>query len=223
MKPLAIAGRAKEKGLDVIGICDHNSVRNVAAVCRVCGHEGPAVIRGVEVCSEEEVHMLGLFDREEDMRRMQQLIDENLQNRNNPERFGKQLVCDEHDAVVGRDTRLLIGATTLKVERVVDAIHDLGGLAIASHVDRERFSIISQLGFVPEGLRIDALEVSPLHSIVEARDCFPQIEGYPLLQFSDAHRLGDIGAVSTAFTGASPCLSEFRKALLGEDGREILN
>ena len=70
MTPMGIAREAKKKGLDVIGICDHNSTRNTAAVRRACDREGIALIAGVEVCSQEEVHMLGLFDQEESLHEM---------------------------------------------------------------------------------------------------------------------------------------------------------
>ncbi|MHC4596838.1 MAG: PHP domain-containing protein [Planctomycetota bacterium] len=223
MRPLAIVRQAKKRGLDVIGICDHNSTRNVAAVRQAGRREELTVIGGVEVCSREEAHILGLFDEEESLREMQRLIDENLDGENNPELFGEQYLCDESGLVVGQETRLLIGATKLSVEEVVESVHGFGGLAIASHVDRECFSLISQLGFVPEGLQIDALEVSMLHSIAEARDCFPQTRDYPLVCFSDAHQLDKVGAAFTAFTGDSPSVMELRKALLGEDRRGVIN
>lgn len=223
MKPQAIVRRARENMVDVIGICDHNSTRNVEAVREAGRREGLAVIGGIEIASEEEVHILGLFDKEESLRDMQRLIDQNLQGENNAEFFGEQHVCDEHDAMLDCETKLLIGATTMSIEKVVESIHYLGGLAIASHVDRESFSLLGNLGFVPEGLKIDALEVSPRHSTAEARDSFPETRDYPLVRFSDAHKLADIGMAVTTFIGASPCVSELGKALLGEEGRRIVN
>jgi PHP family Zn ribbon phosphoesterase len=222
MRPKAIVTQAKIKGLDIIGICDHNSTRNVAAVRRACEGGVIAVIGGVEVCSEEEVHILALFDEEESLHQMQKLIDENLHGENNPEYFGEQLLCNERDDIIGSENRMLIGATKLKVAEIVENIHELGGLAVASHVDREAFSLIGQLGFVPYGLEIDACEISPLHSIKEARDSIPQISGYTLVRSSDAHRLEDIGRVSITFTGTSPCAEELGRALHSEDGREVV-
>ncbi len=223
MTPLAIVSEAKKKGLDVIGICDHNSTKNVGAVRQAGRRKGLAVIGGIEVCSQEEVHILGLFDEEKSLRDMQKLIDQNLHGENNPDIFGQQYLCDEHDVIVGREAKLLIGATGLSVEEVVESIHRLGGLAIASHVDRGSFSLFSQLGFVPEGLQIDALEVSPRHSVEEARDCFPQTRDYPLVRFADAHQLEEIGIAFTTFTGDSSSVIELQKALLGEDGREVIS
>jgi len=222
MVPLAIVRKAKEKGLDVVGICDHNSTRNVMAVRRAGQREGMPVIGGVEITTAEEVHILALFDQQSDLDKMQQLIDQNLGGENNPELFGEQHICDENGFVVGREMKLLIGATELDVEDVVASIHDLGGLAIASHVDRERFSLISQLGFVPEGLHMDALEISPLHSIRQVADELPQVSDYPLVSFSDAHRLDEIGTSFTTFIGTSPSAAELAGALASEDGRQIV-
>lgn len=219
MKPLAIVKQARRKGVDLIGICDHNSAGNVDAARRAGSREGVAVVGGIEVSSREEVHVLGLFDTQEDLQEMQRLIDRNLSGENNPELFGEQHICNEFDKIIGRDARLLIAATRLTVEEVVENIHTLGGLAIASHVDRESFSILGQLGFVPERLAIDALEVSLLCTMALARQRFPQTRGYPLVCFSDAHRLDDIGETTTAFTVAGPCVDELRKALWCENGR----
>ncbi len=223
MSPQAIIRQAKKKGLDVIGICDHNSTKNINAVRQAGLDEGLAVIGGIEICSQEEVHILGLFDEEEGLKEMQLLIDQNLHGENNPELFGEQCLCDEHGAILGKETKLLIGAIGLSVEKIVENIHRLGGLAIASHVDRESFSIFSQLGFVPEGLELDALEISPRYSIADVKKDFPQTEDYPLVTFSDAHRLDDICTAFIIFTGDSPSVTELHNALLRKDGREVLN
>ena len=223
MSPLAIVREAKKKGLHVIGICDHNSTKNVAAVCEAGEREGLAVIGGVEVCSREEVHILGLFDKKKGLEDIQKLIDANLSGENNPEIFGPQYLCDETDKVVGSESRLLIGATKLSVEEIVESIHRFGGLAIASHVDRECFSLFSQLGVVPPGLEVDALEISFQHSIPQAKELFPQTKGHQLVCSSDAHRLDDIGTAPVKFTGISPSVAELRKALAGKGGREVVN
>jgi predicted metal-dependent phosphoesterase TrpH len=94
MVPLAIVKQARKRGLDVVGICDHNSTRNVTAVRRAGQREGLPVIGGVEVTTAEEVHILALFDHQSDLDKMQQLLDQNLGGENNPELFGEQHVCD---------------------------------------------------------------------------------------------------------------------------------
>ena len=215
MQATTIVEQAKKVGLDMIGICDHNSAENVAAVVKAGQREGLAVIGGMEVTSAEEVHILGLFDTEADLMHLQKLVYQNLPGENSEEAFGTQLVIDEWNNLVGKNSRLLIGATTLTVEQIVDSIHRWAGLAIASHVDRERFGLIGQLGFIPEGLKLDALEVSAPSSAVQEYD-------YPVVTSSDAHFLENIGRSHTCFVIESASLGEIRKALRRELGRRIV-
>jgi len=215
MQATAIVKQAKEVGLDMIGICDHNSAENVAAVAKAGLREGLAVIAGMEITSSEEVHILGLFNGEQDVMHLQDMVYENLAGQNDEQVFGPQTVVDEWDRVVGTNPKLLIGATTLTVEQIVEAIHRWVGLAIASHVDRERFSLIGQLGFIPEGLELDAVEVSVPSAVKQGYD-------YPVVTSSDAHFLGDIGKSSTCFMVENLSVDEINKALRNEMGRRII-
>lgn len=216
MQTAAIIEHAKKAGLDMIGICDHNSGENVSAVMKAGERQGLAVIPGVEVTSREEVHILGLFDTEQDLMSLQDIIYENLPGQNDEEAFGPQLIMDEYGNVVGQNSRLLIGATTLTLEQVIDAIHQFAGLAIASHIDRQRFSLIGQLGFIPKGLKLDAVEVSNPSSV-------RQEYGYPVVTSSDAHFLEDIGRNSTCFMIEDASLKEISKALRCELGRMVVS
>jgi predicted metal-dependent phosphoesterase TrpH len=214
MVATAIVRQAKEVGMDMIGICDHNSAENVAALVRAGAREGLAVIPGMEICSSEEVHILGLFGSEADALRMQELVYKNLPGENLEDAFGPQTVVDQWDQVVGSNARLLIGATTLSLEEVVDAIHHEQGLAIASHVDRERFSLVGQLGFIPKGLALDAVEVSRAASARQNYD-------YPVIISSDAHFLEDVGSNCTCFEIEEESVDEIRKALRQQMGRAV--
>lgn len=223
MTPSAIVREAKSHGLDIIGICDHNSAENIMATQKAGQKEGIAVISGMEVTSSEEVHVLALFDNESQALKLQTSVYEHLMPGVNDEAvFGEQVVVNEEDAVLGFNPRLLIGATSLTVQKVVANIHSLGGLAIASHIDREAFGIIGQLGFVPVDLGLDGLEVSPRISCQEAKAKFPDANNFSLVTFSDAHYLQDIGKSFTRFLIKEPTVKEFKMALTGEEGRKIL-
>jgi len=214
MMPTAIVRQAKALGLSMIAICDHNSAENVAAVAEAGRREAIAVIPGIEITSREEVHILGLFETEKELLGLQTVVHENLPGENDEEVFGPQTIVDQWDRVAGVSTRLLIGATGLTLENVVEAIHDFGGLAIASHVDRPSFGLIGQLGFVPQGLELDALEVSPQGSIKGG-------EAFPIVTSSDAHCLQDVGKGSTLFFAEEASFEEVAKALRGEGGRRV--
>jgi hypothetical protein len=141
---------------------------------------------------------------------------EHLPGENDEETFGPQYVADEHDEIIAYTEKLLIGATTLPLEAVIDLIHRSEGLAVASHIDREGFSLIGQLGFIPPGIQLDAVEVSPRGSIKDTYDGFTIVTG------SDAHFLDDIGKSSTKLLTEDASFDELRKALLGLEGRKVL-
>jgi hypothetical protein len=214
MVPTAIVKQARALGLDMIAICDHNSAENVAAVAEAGRREGVCVIPGIEITSREEVHVLGLFPTEKEAGDVQAIVYHALPGENDEETFGPQTIVDSSDRVVGSSKKLLIGATVLPLEEVVGAIHDCGGLAIASHIDRQSFGLVGQLGFVPEGLDLDALEISP-HAPAQGW------EQYPLVTSSDAHWLKDIGRGSTLFWVEQASLEEIARALRGVDFRKV--
>ena len=222
MTPRAIVRTALDKGLDMIGICDHNSSRNTAAVGRAARNTGLTVIPGMEVTSSEEVHIVGLFPTDEATESLQEEVYARLPGLNDEEVFGYQVVVDEEDMVEDLDQRLLIGATTLNSHKVVSIIHRLGGLAVAAHIDRQSFGIFSQLGFIPDDLELDALEISWRTNYKEAREKYPQCRGYSLIRSSDAHTLEDVGKISSTARMAGPSFDELRKAFAGEQGRAIV-
>ncbi len=220
MSPLAIVKRAQTIGVDILGICDHNSAENAPAALEAARRHGVSVLPGMEVTSAEEVHILALFDAPEPARELQETVYRHLPGENDEETFGMQVVANADDEVLGFNQRLLIGATTLRVEEIVEAILSLGGLTIAAHIDRESFSLIGQLGFVPDDLPLDALEISPGISHDEAvRRYAPSL---PLVQSSDAHKVEEIGRCRTGFLVEEASIEEIRKALEEKEGRRIV-
>ena len=220
MSPKRIVETCLGKHIDVVAICDHNSAENVRAAMDAARETDLTVIPGMEISSAEEVHIIALMPTHEAVMSLQDLIYGNLTAGENDENiFGEQLIVNELDEIEGHNKRLLIGATLLPVSRIVDEIHNRGGLAVASHIDREVYSIIGQLGFIPDNLQLDALEISSSTSPSQAKARFPDISIYPLIASSDAHYLDDIGKATSRFNVEKPDLEELAKALKGIDGR----
>ena len=218
MSPKNIVEEAKMKGLDIIGICDHNSAENFPAVEKSGYKEGIKVIGGIEITSREEVHVLALFGNEKDLLFMQEAVYSNLHGINDENRYGLQVVANENDEVLSFNNKLLIGATEMSVEEVVELIHKFNGIAIAAHVDREGFSIIANLGFIPENLELDALEiVEPFK-----RDKINTSKDFVFITSSDAHFINDIGKRYTCFLMKESTFDEIRKCLSGENGRKVM-
>jgi len=221
MSPRDIVAKSAELGLHVIAICDHNSMENAGAAMAVGESAGLCVVPGMEICSKEEVHVLGLFETLEQAREMQEMVYKNLPGNNSPDLWGEQVVADENNEVICVNDRLLIGATSLWMDAIVEAVHALDGLCIASHVDRPSYSVISNLGFIPPDVEFDALEVSCRVPLADAYEEVPGIERFPCITSSDAHYLKDIGRVWTTFLLEAPLFGEIRWALQGFGGRRI--
>ncbi|MDZ7289058.1 MAG: PHP domain-containing protein [candidate division KSB1 bacterium] len=222
MSPRDIVRTARSRGIDMIAICDHNTAENIEAVMRAArGHE-LAVLPGMEVTSQEEVHILALFENLADALTLQSVIYAHLPGENDEEAFGLQVVVNEFSEVLSFNRKLLIGATDLSISAVVAAIHRFGGLAVAAHIDREGFGIIGQIGFIPKDLQLDALEISPRMTVEEARKKFEVYSDYTFISSSDAHFIEHIGQSTTRFMLTEPSLGEIKKALRREDGRMII-
>ena len=221
MYPRAIVRRALEKRLDIIGICDHNASENAVYVQRAASGLPLTVLPGMEVTSREEVHTLALFENILQLERFQMLVYAHLPGENDEDVFGCQAIVNDHDEVEGINGRLLIGATDLPLQEIIDHIHREGGIAIASHVDRESFSVIGQLGFIDPSFAFDALEFTPRLGMAGARARFPDLADYPFLTSSDAHFLRDIGRTWTEMLIADGSFQELCLALKNREGRRI--
>jgi PHP family Zn ribbon phosphoesterase len=222
MSPREVVNAAIRKGLELIGVCDHNSAENVLAVKKAGARNGLMVLGGMEVTSAEEAHILTFFDDDDDLLGFQEFIYRHLAGRNDEHAFGLQVIADDEDGVTGFCDRLLIGATSLPAEEIAEAARSGKGesLVIAAHVDREAFSMIGQLGFIPPRLALDGVEVSQHMTIAQARERFPDCVKYPVVTGSDAHHPEDVGSRYTCFTIEDGSIAEIKRALGGRDGRK---
>lgn len=221
MIPPLIIRRAEELGLGLIAITDHNSAENVEAVQRAAKGSGIVVLAGMEVQTREEVHIVCLFDTAEQALTWQETIYASLpQLKNREDVFGAQFVVDETGDYRHTNERLLLASSALSVEEVVSRVNALGGLCIAAHVDRPAYSLLANLGFIPAGLALDALELSRLTLPEEALARYPQLHGWPLVISGDAHRLSEMCA-STLITCGEPSIRELDWALHGKEGRKV--
>ncbi len=221
MTPRRIINAALDKGLHIIAVADHNSAENSGVAIRTGGSEGIIVLPSMELTSQEEVHVVAMFNSAKNVAAMQEIIYDTLQSGINDEAgIGYQLVVNELDEILDYNKRLLIGATSLSLGDLVKNIHALGGLAVASHIDRQNFSVISQLGFIPDDVSFDALEISYAMDLVDATVQFGRYAGIPWVTSSDAHSLADIGRRYTTFLLNEPTFDEIALAFKGE--REIM-
>jgi len=217
MTPLRIVRRALETGLDMIAVSDHNSAANAEVAMELGRRSGLSVLPAMEISSREEAHVLAVFGSLEDALSMQESVYADL--REGPEgRSEWQVIVNAEEEVLGFERRMLLGATGKTLEELVNEIRTRGGLAIASHVDREAFSVMSQLGFVPGDVTFDGFEVIDPKRARQGVMLHPDV---PWVRSSDAHRLADMGRRATVLEAEAPDFTELALALRGEGGRSV--
>jgi len=222
MHPSALVQKALSSKLDIIAVCDHNASENVPYVIKAAQGTNLNVLPGMEINTSEEVHLLALFDSVHDLTALQQIVYEKLTGKNNEERFGVQAIVNEKGEVEGINDKLLIGATDLPLNDLIFRIHEHNGLAVASHIDRESFSVISQLGFIDKNFQFDALEVTSMMGIRQARQKYLDLNDYTFITSSDAHYLDDIGTSTTKIVMEAPTFHELKLAFTRQNGRHIM-
>ncbi len=195
MTPHNIVKRAKQLGIDILGISDHNTTRQVALVKELAEREGIFVLQGVEVNTKEDVHCLCFFPSATELNEFQLYIDKYMPKiPNRPGLFGDQVQINEAEEIVYEEPLLLLSAIDQSIEDVCETTHQLNGLFIPAHINRKLYGLCTQLGFVPPWLDFDALEIYPAMPM-------PKLipEGAKLIQNSDAHHPIEMGRRTNQF------------------------
>lgn len=221
MIPPNVINMAKLLGISIISVCDHNCAKNVEAFIKASGKE-ILVIPGMEVQTMEEVHVLCYFKDINSMRIFENFIYRGLPDiKNIPELFGNQYVVDEKGDTVGIEERMLSLSVKYSINEIFRKVKDLGGLFVPAHIDRKSYSIISNLGFIPEDIYPDALEVSK--RTLKERNLMDVPMDIIKIYSSDAHNLlGLAFPPNTFFIMKDLTIDEFFKCIKGEGGRRVV-
>jgi len=191
MTPNNIVNMAKLYKLDVIGITDHNSCEQVEVVMKVASQRDLLILPGMEIETAEEVHILCFFSSLEAMNRVQKRVYEGLPSRKNRvDIFGEQVLYSKQDDQIGFSDRLLSFGTDISLTQLVQLCDENRGLCIPAHIDRPSYSIISNLGMLPDKLIFPTLEISKYAEMCKYRAKYPK---HRIIQSSDAHELEHIG------------------------------
>jgi PHP family Zn ribbon phosphoesterase len=217
MSPVNIVRQAVEKKLDIIAITDHNSTRHCRSAQHIAERYGITVIAGAELNTKEEIHCLAFFENIDKADEFQQYIDLNLTVvPNKAEIYGHQYLVDENEDILDEEDRLLVAALETGIEAVISEVHRLEGLVVPAHINRMYNGLFSQLGFLPEGLMADGLELDRRAGNDNFYQNHPEIGRYPLLRNSDAHTLHQIGTATTEYLLEAPGFSELKAVLAGD-------
>ncbi len=193
MTPATIAGMAKLEGADIIAVCDHNSALNLPATKIACDEYGLTLLPGIEVTTQEEIHVLCYFKTVENALKFGELLYENLPDiMCEQEVWGNQFVCDEHDRVIKSIDKLLTSAVSFDIYEIKELCKKYGGIPVPAHIEKDSASLLSVLGFLPEDLTFTMFEVKTPEKLVffTERELFPK--GKSIITSSDAHMIEHI-------------------------------
>ena len=222
MTPANIVDKAKKSGLQIIGITDHNSTKNALLVKKLAQKEGIYVLTGAEITTREEVHCLAFFEFEDQLAHFQQFLDVRITIIPNPDgHFGYQPVVDENDNILELIPNYLPATLKSGIHEVQHKVESLNGIFIPAHVDRPSNGLFSQLGFIPPGLKFDAMGISKFSSEKDVRKHYVLGKEITLIRNSDAHYLQQIGEIYTLFFLEKICFSEIKLALNQQNKRFV--
>lgn len=180
--PNNIVNMALIKGLNVIALADHNTGKNCPAAMAVGKKNGLVVLPAMELTTSEDIHILCLFERYEDLEKLETYIQKTrLKIKNKPEIFGRQRILDENDEPIGEEEHLLIASSGVSVEEIAPLAESFGGIAVPAHVDKPANSVIAVLGAFDYGLGFRLVECAHETDVA-----------LPRIVDSDAHYLWDI-------------------------------
>ncbi len=222
MSPGNIVERAEQKGIEIIAVTDHNHTGHAKLVRELGARKGIWVVYGAEITTQEEVHCLTFFDTDEQLDEFQSELEKNQpQLPNNPGLFGHQVVVDESEQILKEIPHYLHSALRWGISDAARIVHQLGGLFIPAHVDRPTNGLYSHLGFFPEDLEVDGVEISRHTNSAVMTKKHPELAGYQLIQNSDAHFINEIGGIKSSLVMRELSFSELSLALRGEQNREV--
>ncbi len=220
MTPANLVGMAAVKGLDVIALTDHNSCQNCPAAMYHGENYGVTVIPGMELTTEEEVHVVCLFPTLEKALEFDSYVYERLMPIPNREDiFGKQQIMNKNDEVTGMAEYLLINATSISFDEVFSLVESRGGVAYPAHVDKTSTSVISNLGFVPPDSTFTCAEFHDFKNLHRLRREHPYFEKCNVICCSDAHYLGDIHEPEYQIYARSKNIPDILESLCTEKAR----
>lgn len=222
MIPPNVLAWAKELGINALAITDHNTAENVASFMEKGKELDLLVLPGMEVQTSEDIHLVSLFESLDKVMEFQELVYTHLpDNKNKKEFFGEQWIVDKNGNKIKELERMLLVGINLSVEETVKHIHRLGGICIASHIDRQAFSLWGHLGYIPDNLELDGIELTPhLPRNSEQLEAIKK-RGMNYIVSSDAHYLSDMKEKQCIYHMKEISFDEIKKAINNIDGRYI--
>lgn len=211
MTPQALVRAAKEAGLHLIALTDHNTCRNCADMAAEAEAVGIGFIPGIEVTTQEDIHCICLFPDVFKANSFSRWLDTLLPG--TPKPTPKRPLNAVQAANFKRleERKRFYMARQISVLELWDAARRFGGLCYPAHVEKPYNALYAILGAWPEDLRADAVE------LFGDDDCPADVpKNLKTLRVSDAHHLWDLRKGGFPLPLQSPDFAGLEKYLLGK-------
>ena len=193
MTPNNMVNMAILNGLQIVALTDHNSCKNCPAFLEVAKRNGILAIAGMELCTAEEIHVVCLFPELAAAMAFDEEVYRHVPDiQNRPEIFGEQWVMDADDAILHTEPRLLINASAIGIAEAMPLVRKYGGTAFPAHIDKNAYSVLSNLGFIPPECGFTTVGIKDPDRFLADEENQKKIAGCRVVTDSDAHYLWDI-------------------------------
>ena len=215
--PANIAMLAKMLGLNVAALTDHNSCKNCPAFFEAAKAAELLPIAGMELTTQEEIHVLCLFPELDNAMEFDKYVHERIMPiKNKPEIYGNQLVKNSEDETVDIEEICLINATDIDFYSVKPLVKSYGGIMIPAHIDRKAFSLINTLGDVPPDAGFDCVEIKYPEAVENLTAKYPYIGDCGVIFDSDAHYLENISMPNNKLSAQELTAKAVLQAISGQ-------
>lgn len=150
MTPNNIFNMANLKGLNIISVTDHNTLKQLS-ICETLSQSYDFLwIPGVEITVSEGFDVLCYFKTLKDALRFDQLLEQALPKIINPlDKYSEQTICDVHDDTIEIYPYLLINPIQWSLETLIEQLKPFDHILIYAHIDHNSKSGKAYIGTHP--------------------------------------------------------------------------
>ena len=182
------------KGLELIAITDHNSLKQQYYLEEIINHDilkGKIdYVHGVELQSIEKIHILAYFCKNTNLKPIQEWIDKHLiKIPNQSDYYGNQYIFNANDEIIETENNLLISSLDMDVYKIINQIHAFNGIAILAHVMAKKYGIYEVYHGIPADLDYDGIEVTSIRDLKKLKKSCLHLKDEYIFFNSDAHNL----------------------------------
>ncbi len=187
MTPNNIFNMANLKGLNIISVTDHNSLKQLAVCNEIAESYDLLFIPGVEISVSEGFHILCYFKTSGDAYKFDEFLQKHIEKKQyDSDRYGRQELTNAYDEVVDHYPYYLSPALPLSLKDIKKKLKGYEHLLFYAHIDRSSLSGIANLG----NDRLHGIEVTThvSHEFVQKNILKSDL----VICNSDAHQITDI-------------------------------